>query len=95
MYAFLHNADSCSDSLQKAVNFYAKDLQDFQTVQEEWVQWKALINTLTTGDEHMPLRILKIMLQHDFCTAFLTFTFWRGILNSRQRASDLNPWPWS
>jgi len=33
------------------VNFNAKDLQDFRTVQEEWVQWKVLMKTLATDDK--------------------------------------------
>jgi len=36
---------------EKAVNFYAKDLQDFQTSRDELGKWKVLMKTLATDDK--------------------------------------------
>ena len=33
------------------MNVYAKDLQDFRTVQQNWAQWKVSMKTFATDDK--------------------------------------------
>lgn len=70
LFSFLrHTGVEAEVSLNEVVNFYSRDLEDLSAVENEWFQWRSLLNNLKVTC-CSPSEKLKLMLQNDCSTSF-------------------------
>ena len=70
--SFLRHSDVADDtSLKGVIDFYVGDSDDLSQVENEWCQWRSLINYLNITFCSPP-EMLKLMFQNDFSTAIST-----------------------
>ena len=64
-----------SQSLRKLTNFYSVDLDPFETVTEEWNQWRSFVNQLRLNKDANaasagPSEMMAILKENDFVSSF-------------------------
>ena len=70
--AFLRGSSE-SESLKKMINFYSEDLDSFETVAEEWTQWRSFVNQLRLNKEEAnarPSEMMVILKENNLESAF-------------------------
>ena len=73
-FAFLRGSAE-SDSLSNMVTFYSEDLDSFETVAEEWSQWKSLVDQLKLNSDLKvasvtPSKMMVILKENKFESSF-------------------------
>ena len=71
-FAFLRGSSE-SESLKKMINFYSEDLDSFETVAEEWTQWRSFVTQLRLNKEEAnarPSEMMVILKENNLESAF-------------------------
>ena len=58
------------------INFYSEDLDSFETVAEEWTQWRSFVTQLRLNKEEAnagPSEMMVILKENNLESAFLMF----------------------